>query len=231
MIYPLVSTDPNNYGTIETDITLQLCSERVNYYIDSLSTCCNFLVTTKSDYILIDDTKIMFEDKCEYDISALPKYLTRKFNSININVKMNDSNTLTLTGSKDFQIKDASHRVKMLIGLIDMELPLSSVDKTITFKTSPTSTFNNVLFIRSINGKEMITNDNENKHHPLILFRINSMLIPGLPLIIKNNHKKDSINVNYDAISHMKLDLVDYKLEPIILKSPLFITLVIEPVF
>lgn len=63
------------------------------------------------------------------------------------------------------------------------------------------------------------------------MFRINSMLIPGLPLIIKNNHKKDSINVNYDAISHMKLDLVDYKLEPIILKSPLFITLVIEPVF
>lgn len=236
MIYPLVSTNSDCYNTIETDITLTFNSDRINYYVETISTCCNFLITTSNDYILINQTYIYFEDRCEYEPDSLVGDLNKLFdtNKLSIKASMGKDNVISFKGALVFNINEASHRVKMLLGMIDMSFPINCDSyKMIVLKTAPITNFGNVLYLKSIHGKEVITNSSDNgvesKHHPLILFRINTFLKSGLPLIIKNNHKRDSINVNYDAISHIKLELVDYKLEPVILKSPLFITLAIEP--
>ena len=54
----------------------------------------------------------------------------------------------------------------------------------------------------------------------------------GLPIILNKDKLGEEVEVNYDALNatSIKIKIVDFQFEDVILKSPLFICLEIEPV-
>ena len=54
----------------------------------------------------------------------------------------------------------------------------------------------------------------------------------GLPMILNKDKLGKEVEVNYDALNatSIKIKLVDFQFQDVVLKSPLFICLEIEPV-
>ena len=54
----------------------------------------------------------------------------------------------------------------------------------------------------------------------------------GLPIILNKEKLGEEVEVNYDALNatSIKIKLVDFQFQDVVLKSPLFICLEIEPV-
>ena len=61
-----------------------------------------------------------------------------------------------------------------------------------------------------------------------VLYLLNAFMKAGLPLI--SNKKHDKIITNIDAAKQIKITLVDFKFEKVILKSPSFVCIKIEPI-
>ena len=240
--YQIYSHDPSNYGTVSINPTIPWNTHKVEYKVVNVNTFANFLVTTKDDYIIFTiknqtANKIItygsevFRDRSEYNIEEIPELLNKNGNS-NITVSLTEYNTLMFRYSEvvNWEITDASHIVKLLLGLYNMSFPITSStnrsSNIIEAASSPMLNYGNLLYLESLQGASLgMTLDNKSYHTPCI-YRINSFLKPGIPVI--NNKKGDKIIVNAEAAKTISMQLVDFMYEPIILKSPLFVTLKIK---
>ena len=142
-------------------------------------------------------------------------------------VSITDAGTLSFQYTKPFQLTDASHRVKLILGLYHMKFPINSdSDNFIYADSTPMLNYGNVLYLRSLQGNSVgMIHDSVNVYAPCI-YRINTFLKSGLPLI--SDKKGDKIIVNAEAAKTITMQLVDFMYEPVILKSPMFITLKIK---
>lgn len=230
-IYSEISKDPENYNIVEFHPKLPCYSDRFKWYISSINTFANFLVTTTDDFLEFNDETYYFENRCEYDIAEIPIYLTKLINDENFKIYISSDNLLCIESlSKNVKpkITNASNRVKMLLGLENMNFPLID-SKIIIAKTSPKTMFGNILYLRSFQGYSLETTKDDKNLDINICYRINTFLKSGLPIII--NKKQDVLETNYENILKIKIELVDKNFEPIILKSPLKIDLVIKPIY
>lgn len=228
IVYQLCSNDPNNYGEVIFEPIIPWNCEQIEYRIISLNTFSNFLLTTTDDFIEFSTGKVNFTDKCDYDIDQLTSELNKLFVYVGIEVALTDSSVLQFSSSKlsSFIINDASHRVKLLLGLFDINFPIDCGMKW-NAPSSPMTSYGNVLYLQSIQGNAMGTRLDQSSFTAPIIYRINSFIKPGLPLIM--NKKQDKVIVNVDVGKRIKITLVDFRFQPIILKSPLFICLKIKP--
>jgi hypothetical protein len=87
-------------------------------------------------------------------------------------------------------------------------------------------TYGNVLYLKSNQGNALGVIIEGNKYHTPCIYRINNFLKPGLPII--SNQKGDRVIVNAEAAKTITMQLVDFMYEPIVLKSPMFVTLKIK---
>ena len=80
MIYSIQSNDPKKYGTIDVNINIPWKCEHVKYFISSINTYSNFLITTDEDYLelTVDTTvvKIPFENRSEYEVEDFPSLMS-----------------------------------------------------------------------------------------------------------------------------------------------------------
>lgn len=230
--YQIFSQDPKHYGTVSFCPTIPWNTSRVEYRVINVNTYCNLLITTKDDYIVIEDDEphprmeYKFTDRTSYDIDELPTMLTEMFSDSAVTVTMNDCGCLELTGAQNIKITDASHRVKLLLGLYNMKLPIESVDRKITCESTPMLSYANVLYLKSYQGNPVGLLINEHSHTAPCIYRVNQFLKPGLPVI--SNVKGDKIVVNAEAAKNITMELVDFMYEPVVLKSPMFVTLKIK---
>ena len=90
--------------------------------------------------------------------------------------------------------------------------------------------YNNVLYLRSIAGQQIMSRVDKANYSPPVCYRINTFLKSGLPIICDKEKFGEEVETNIEAINNVviKLELVDF--QPVILKSPLFICLEISPV-
>ena len=138
-----------------------------------------------------------------------------------------DTGVISMEYTKDFQIIDASHRVKLLLGLYHSNFPINSnASKSIIADSTPMLTYGNVLYLKSNQGNALGMIIEGNRYHSPCIYRINNFLKPGLPII--SNQKGDKVIVNAEAAKTITMQLVDFMYEPIVLKSPMFITLKIK---
>ena len=88
---------PIDYSAIQIRLNIPWKCEYVKYYISSINTKANILITNKADYLLFESTdediKIQFEDCYNYSIGSLTKYLNScqsiiKFININNKIMM-----------------------------------------------------------------------------------------------------------------------------------------------
>ena len=232
--YQIYSQDPNKYNTVSFNPTIPWNTHKVEYKVINVNTYSNFLITTNDDFITIENHSgyylpyetIRFTDKSTYDIDELPQLLTNMFSNIGVNVRINDSGVLEFSGAGIIKITQCSHRVQLLLGIYNMKFPIESVNNTITAGSTPLVNYGNVLYLKSHQGNSVGMMLNDKNYHTPCIYRINQFLKSGVPLI--SNKKGDKIIVNAEAAKSITMELVDFMFEPVILKSPLFITVKIK---
>ena len=232
LLYQLCSNDPSNYGELTFQPIIPWNCEQVEYRIKSVNTFANFMITTTDDFIVINETTIYFPNQSNYDIDELADTLASILSASSVSVVMNNSGTLTFSSISEFKITNASHRVKLLLGLFDCSFPISSSlnDElyVLTAPACPMVSFGNVLYLQSLQGSAVGSRVDKNYYSTPIIYRLNTFMKSGLPII--SNKKQDKVITNIDAAKEIKITLVDFKFEKVIIKSPLFVCIKIKPV-
>ena len=234
--YQIYSQDPNNYNTVTFNPTIPWNTHRVEYKVTNVNTFSNFLITTKDDYITIKDLSGYYEktktyyftDRASYDIDELPAFLTDLFSPSGVTVKMREDGCLVLESAKGIEITECSHRVQLLLGIYNIKLPITNAEKEtdIVCPSTPMVTYGNLLYLKSHQGNSVGMMINDKNYHTPCIYRINQFLKSGVPLI--SDKKGDKIIVNAEAAKTITMQLVDFMYEPVILKSPMFITVKIK---
>ena len=227
--YQVHSKDPSNYGTVSFNPDIPWNTHKVEYKVTNLNTFANFLITTDDDYIELKTSASprqykIFKNKSSYELEEVVKLLNEELPCV---VTVTDTGVLSFQYTKDFQITDASHRVKLLLGMYHSNFPISSnSDNFVIADSTPMLTYGNILYLKSNQGNALGMIIEGGRYHTPCIYRINNFLKPGLPII--SNQKGDKVIVNAEAAKTITMQLVDFMYEPIILKSPMFITLKIK---
>ena len=190
------------------------------------------MITTKDDYLLFEttdeDIKIQFEDCYNYSIRSLIKYLNAcqsiiKF--ININNK-----TIAIKSSKVIKFKEGTHRAKLITGLYNTKEFTCDADKETLLPDLPVLDYANKLYLVSLQGIPMNSSIDDKEYTPSVIANIDTMIIDGEVLLMNYDMTKPiKIKTNTDSLKYLEMRLVDFMFKPIILKSPLFITIKINP--
>ena len=237
MIYSLSSSDPNHYETIDVNINIPWKCEQVKYYVSNVNTMSNFLLTTEEDYLIIvmdgEEYRFTFSSKTDYE-SSLIKDLKELFNCYDKTktavIEKNEHGCLKFTLDKDFEIIDASHRVKLLVGLYHTTLPVSSTDKVYVCSSPPITNYANKLYLVSLQGQAIHASKEGMEYTPSVACSIDTFIKSGLPLIKDFDINPIKTVIQAADLSRSSMTLVDFQFEPVVLLSPLFVTLKIKPV-
>ena len=142
---------------------------------------------------------------------------------------MNANGCLKFTLDKDFEIIDASHRVKLLLGLYHTTLPVSSTDKVYVCSSPPITNYANKLYLVSLQGQAIHASKEGMEYTPSVACSIDTFIKPGLPLIKDFDMNPIKTVIQAADLSRSSMTLVDFQFEPVVLLSPLFVTLKIKP--
>ena len=237
MIYSLSSSNPEHYETIEVNINIPWKCEQVKYYVSNVNTMSNFLLTTEEDFLLIfmegEEYRINFSSKTDYESSLIEdlKELFKCYEKTEtVEIKKNEHGNLQFSLDKDFQIIDASHRVKLLLGLYHTTLPVSSTDKVYACPSPPITNYANKLYLVSLQGQAIHSTKEGMEYTPSVACSIDTFIKSGLPLIKDFDLNPIKTVIQASDLSRSSMTLVDFQFEPVVLLSPLFVTLKIKPV-
>lgn len=224
--YQIYSQDPENYGTVSINPVIPWNTFKVEYKVINVNTFSNFLITTSDDYIRTSSSsgkvtsEYRFKDKSNYDLEELPNIVGEL---TDLTVKLNDAGVLEFSSATSEVILDCSHRVKLLLGLYNMSFPITL---PAVASSAPMLNYGNLLYLKSIQGASVGMILDQGQASTPCIYRINSFLKSGLPLI--SDKKGDKIIVNAEAAKTISMQLVDFMYEPVILKSPMFVTIKIK---
>lgn len=247
MLYYLVSTDPNNYGTIQFKTSIASINSTVMYRIQSLSSIASFSMTTPDDYMIIETTigdepielTLHFQEHGAYDLRMLAYELNNLFEGqlvpvdeelpINLQITLDSTNRLVMTANKEFSIKAATHRVKLLFGLYHSTLPINSIQKQILMPSVPYVSYGNCLYLTArTDFVSFVNTDKDKEIAKSIAYKTNELLYNGYPIICRMPGNWSFIQA--DQLCSLEFQLVDFQLVPVVLHAPLFITLELERV-
>ena len=232
MLYSVRSYDPNNYGTININLNIPWKCPYVKYYVSSISTKVNILMTTEDDYLLFETTsgevRIDFKEMYNYSLQNLINYL----NSCQtvIEFKNKNNRTISLTSEQVCSFKEGSHRAKLITGLYNTNTFVIDPDTETEVPDLPVLDLANKLYLVSLQGLPVGSNIGNQEYTPSVIANIDTIIFDEGPLIVNYDTAKPiKIKVNTDSLKYLEMRLVDFMYQPIILKSPLFVTLKIKP--
>jgi hypothetical protein len=234
-IYSFISSDPDNFGTVVGAVT-ETDSEMIEYYVSDIN-FQNFMITTTDDYIIVrhegilfykEDKRINFPDKSDYTDDSLIPFLNNLFTSLFTVEKLDDGKLKIHTISGTSYIKEMSHRVRMLLGLMNYRLnPTYEVNHFCT--ETPNISMGNLMYLNSIEaGKSLMMKNHEGSTiNSSIMYVINQFMKPFIPTIVKNKHKQMIKRMSSNSLRKMTFQLTDKYNVPIVLKSPLLVSIIV----
>ena len=243
MIYYLSSKNPANYGSVPfvSSFTPFMASKRVSYRISSLSTIANITVTTDEDFIVINDERFSFTNHGAYDPNMLEMELNSILSPYRVSIRSDGLLSISsLSGS--VRISEASHRVKMLLGLYHTELPIEGASAApegdwcsddpsewrgqvtaVVCPSSPYLCYGNVMYLMARHGPPVGFNGTKNnEEYHCIVYKSSEFMYRGLPIICR--HDGVTIRTTAEAFCSLEFTLVDMMLQPIQLMAPLHLT-------
>ncbi len=136
---------------------------------------------------------------------------------------------LSANGPATYRIASMEYYAITSAKIIFHESTPSNINPVIESAAAPVLNYGNVLYLTSVQGSSIQTRLNTKELCSLpVLYRVNSFMKAGLPLII---NKKGDVQIrNTDAARSIKITLVDWMFKPVILKSPMTIALKIKPI-
>lgn len=219
------STDPSNYGTVKysmTPVVCQPCQVRVS----SIQYTATFSITTDDDYIEFEQedktiTRFEFSEKNNY----LPETLIYDLTTImgpDITITLESNGCLKFASELYTRITDASHRVRMLCGMYHCDLP---VDLPFKAPSIPLTCFGNQLYLVSnLPSPVGVRGNNKNKEeYRSIVYKASDFIYPNIP--VNSRTPGPIITTKTEALTDLEFTLCDFLMKPVILHSPLTITI------
>ena len=188
------------------------------YRVNSLSFIANFSITTNDDYLVIESQGqthiIEFHDKGKFNLVHDLNQLFTDQSIEGYTFSINDRGLLVLTHTYQFSIVDASHNVKLLLGLYHSNLPITSSRPKIepvneseaqaegeggncelVMSSIPYASYGNVLYLTARTDMICSVNNKDGNEESLsIAYKTNEILYPGFPVMCKIPNQWSIIN-------------------------------------
>ena len=231
-----LQSNSSDYSRLKANINIPWKCNYVNYYVSSINTKANILVTTNDDHITFetsrsDEESIYFENRWVYtndDILDVFKCQNR------FTAEFNESRTLTLrTNDASVTINNMSHRAKLITGMYNVQLPIT-FDKNNPYVVPdiPITDYANKLYLVSLQGQAVFSTKEGNDYTPSVLTSIDTFVKDGKPILINYDDKKPiKIKINTDGLKYLEMQLVDFQYYPIPIKSPIFVIVKVKPFY
>ena len=231
MLYS-VQSQPENYNTVRMNIDIPWKCPYVKYYVSSINTKANILLTTEDDYLIFEtansEIRIDFEESYAYSFGYLVKFLNACQNTIEF--KNVNNRTISLKPTENIAFKEGSHRAKLICGLFNCKEFEVDANEEKNVPDLPILDFANKLYLVSLQGVATHSSIGNQEYTPSIIANIDTMIMDQEALIVNYDLTKPiKVKVNTDSLKLLEMRLVDFMFQPVILKSPLFITLKIKP--
>lgn len=234
MLCSVKSNNPDKYNTVSFTVDIPWKCPYVKYYVSSLNTMANFLMSTSEDSIkFLEDTTeniIHFPNKFSYTYSLLTQHINGKTSKIKFEFK-DRTFTITNLSQKKITITDLTHRVALLTGLYNTKLPIIiEAGKKYVVRDIPILQHSK-FYLVSLQGDPMYSSLGDREYTPSIIGNIDGMALDGKPFIydFELQGKPIKIKTYTDSLKYLEMSLVDFMYQPIVLCSPLFITVKIKP--
>jgi hypothetical protein len=187
-----------------------------------MNTTASFEITTPEDYIQISDVKYYFKSKCDYNINSIVDDINGVIKDSPLQFEYQDghygfSSKSMLMGT----IKEFTHRAGLICGLYGRR------DSLLVFGFEkvnfPLINYGNVLYLKSNLPKTVGLNIKDNETQQCIAYKSIEFIYNGLPIICRK--EGEWINIKSENMNSLSFQLCDCFLEPIICRSPVFLTL------
>ena len=221
-----------SYSRIRTNVNIPWECQYIKYHVSSLNTKANILLTTTEDKIVIEDDdknyEAVFEDKYSLSETNMLTYLS----ALSILTVSIVNKRLTITPSKDFRFVVLTHRARLVTGLLSAKLNETYKAGQQYVFDIPILDYANKLYLVSKQGISIQSNIGDKEYTPSVIANVDTFIRDGIPLIVNFETYGTPIKsvVNIDSFKMIELELVDFMYHPIILSSPMFVTMKIKPV-
>lgn len=224
-----------NYSILKANINVPWECKNIKYYVSSLSMNVNILVSTVDDYIIFENdqdktcTTISFTDKYNITCSDIEKLFASSSSLISLKYDPN-KRVFKISTTKDMTLISMTHRAALLTGMFNVKLPLKiEADNGFECPDIPILDYGNKFYLVSLQGNAIYTNQD---YTPSVIASIDTFIKDGLPMLVNFDsfNKPIKIKINTDGLKYIEMQLVDFMFQPIIVKSPVFVTLKIKPV-
>lgn len=233
MLVSVQSTNADEYNKVSINLDIPWKCKYIKYFVSSINTISNIMLSTKDDYIEFTHNsipfKLKFEDRYNYTIKQIEAVLNPL---AEVSFKYNDTTrTFTIKTQTPLTITSISHRAALLTGLYNTSLPIV-LPSNATYNIKDIPILNHTkLYLVSLQGNAIYSNIGEQQYTPSVIGTINTFTVDKKPLIydFETEGKPLKIKTFTDSLKFLELSLVDFQYQPILLKSPLFITIKIKP--
>jgi hypothetical protein len=206
--------------------------------ITSLTTMANFVILDTTDYFVINGIKFCIDnDYSDVSTASLTEYLNTLIdetidNTNELTFYYDSCSRIYITSKHEFVLSDCSYNLKLLLGLVNVELPLASVQKPgiyyLLFPDVGMYLSTPVLYLASNLGSNSYKNTSNSFTSMRILMRITNSFYAKQPI---NNPNGDyTTTVRCTDLSDARFTLIDANYHEVKLLSPMYLTVNIEAI-
>ena len=235
--YTISSTDYEHNNRIYTNIASPN-TEYCKMTITSLTTIANFVVLDRSDYIVINDEKYYIqEDFSDVNTASLVEYLDGIISvqtpATDITAYYDSCSRIYFASMNDITINDCSYNLKLMLGLVNVTLPISNnqminVHKILLCPDVGLYLSTPVLYLACNLGSNSYKNTQTSFTSMRILMRLTNSFFAKQPI---NNPNGDyTTTVRSSDLSDVRFTLIDANYHEVHLLSPMYLTIQIETI-
>ena len=229
-LHYITSTDPTNYGCVKYSMTPTV-SQPCQVRISSIQYTANFSITTDDDWIQCGTIvgpigeKKYFKECGVYETGTIVNLLKDMISDY-VSIETSDTGVIKYTNITEYDIIEvkATHRVRMIMGVYHYENPLI-IRKDEPIIGVPLVCYGNMLYLESNlpSPVGVRSNDKNKEEYKSIVYKGSDFLYPGIP--VNSRTPGPVIATKTDNLTDLEFRLVDFMMEPVILHSPLTITM------
>ena len=231
--YTISSVDYEHNNRINTNIAGPQ-TEYCKMTITSLTTMANFVVLDTSDYITINDTTFNIqEDFSDVNTASLVEYLNGLMQSSGIEAYYDSCSRIYFTSMNDIVISDCSYNLKLMLGLVNVKLPISNngmlnLHKMLLCPDVGLYLSTPVLYLAcNLGSKSYRTSDN-GFTSMRILMKLTNSFFAKQPIV--NANGDFTTTVRCSDLSDIRFTLIDANYHEVKLLSPMYLTVQLEAI-
>ena len=231
--YTISSVDYEHNNRIYTNITGPQ-TEYCKLTITSLTTMANFVVLDTNDYITINDhTYRIQEDFSDVNTASLVEYLNGLMQSSGIEVYYDSCSRIYFTSMDDIVISDCSYNLRLMLGLVNVKLPISNnsmlnLHKMLLCPDVGLYISTPVLYLACNLGSKSYRTSGDSFTSMRILMRLTNSFFAKQPI---NNPNGDfTTTVRCSDLSDVRFTLIDANYQEVKLLSPMYLTVQLEAI-